>query len=165
HLIAPEDLSVEQGALAVYEEGRNVVLWGVRVEDLGRDDPPVVRAYNDVSLTWEADHDRLSTFFVTMLYWQAVNGGLPFAGVVVRVDETEIPEVHSHWPKVDLLGSLWNHLMVFHRAGQVVCITGHAPALSLHAAGRTREDLDAITERLKLDWDEAADDEAATSEV
>jgi len=166
HLIPPEDLSVEQGVLVVYEENLNVVLWGVRVEDLGADDPPVVRAYNDVSLAWEADHETLSGFLVTMLYWQAVNGGLPFSGVVVHVDPTEIPEVHSHWPKVDLLGSLWHHLIVFHRAGQLVCISGHSPALTLHAAGRTRSDLDAITERLKLDWDDAAvDDEVVTPEV
>jgi hypothetical protein len=166
HLIHPEDLSVEQGALVVYEENHNLVLWGVRVDDLGRDDPPVVRAYNDVALTWEDDHETLSGFFLTMLYWQAVNGGLPFSGVVADVDRSEIPEVHRHWPKVDLLGSLWHHLMVFHRGGQVVCISGHDPALVLHAAGKTRDDLDAITRRLKLDWDEAAvDDEAAAPEV
>src|SRR4051794_404513 len=47
-LTPPEDLSVEQGVLVLSEENRTVVLWGVRVEDLGRDDPPVVRAYNDV---------------------------------------------------------------------------------------------------------------------
>jgi hypothetical protein len=52
HLIAPEELSVEQGALVVYEENQNLVLWGVRVSDLGRDDPPVVRAYNDLSLAY-----------------------------------------------------------------------------------------------------------------
>ncbi len=156
HLIHPEDLAVEQGVLVIYEENQNVVLWGIKIEALGHDDPPIVRAYNDVTLSWEADHDRLSTFLATMLYWQAVNGGLPFAGVVVHIDETELPEIQSHWPRVDLLGTLWNHLIVFHRGGQVICINGHSPALSLHAAGRTKGDLDTITRRLKLDWDEPA---------
>ena len=162
HLIPPEDLSVEQGALVVYEENQNVVLWGVRVEDLGRDDPPVVRAYNDVTLSWEDDHDRLSAFFVTMLYWQAVNGGLPFAGVVADVDETEIPEVHRHWPKVDLLGSLWDHLIVFHRAGQLVCITGRAPrSRSTPPAGPATTSTRSPTAQARLGRGRG-DDEAAT---
>ncbi len=165
HLIQPEDLAIEHDVLVFYEEGQNLVLWGIRVADLHRDDPPVVRAYNDVAMTWENDHETLSGFFTTMLYWQAVNGGLPFSGVVVDVDRTEIPAVHQHWPKVELLGSFWHHLIVFHRDGQLVCLTGHDPALTLHAAGRTREDLDAIIRRLKLDWDEASDEDAALPEL
>jgi hypothetical protein len=101
---------------------------------------------------FQPDHASLSSFLLTMLYWQAVNGGMPYRGSA-KVDPTEIPELYSHWPRVELLGSLWDHLMVFHRHGQLICLSGRAPDLTLRAAGRTRTDFEAITRRLQMAWE------------
>lgn len=158
--VPPGFLAVADHALVVTDHDPNFPLSGLLVGELGHDDPSVVHAEGpERPLAWAPDHERLSTWFVSMLYWVAVHGGLPFRGVAA-VDETELPEVHAHWPRVDLLGSLWEHRIVFHRAGQVVCVDGRAPDLTLHAAGRTRADFDAISRRLRLDWDTRPDDEA-----
>jgi hypothetical protein len=151
-LVAPGALSVHGGVLAYYEENQGVVVWGVRLEDAVQDDPPVVVSANESEASWEPDHEHLSGFLTTMLYWQAVNGGLPYVGVAA-IDETEISAVRSYWPHVDLMGVFWEHMLVFHRLGQVVCVTGRAPELQLHAGGRTRDDFLAIQERLGLYWD------------
>lgn len=152
HLVAPEDLEVHEGVLVVMEENENVSLWGVPVAEVGQDDPPVVRAENTPHLEWEDDSDRLSQFLLTMLYLQAVHGGMPYIGAVA-IDETMIPEVHRHWHCVERAGAKWHEVLVFHKEGQVLCILGRAPELELYAGGRTAEDFRAITDRLKVVWE------------
>lgn len=155
HPVAPENLCVADHALLISAWDLGFPYYGILEGEMGHEDPSVVVSDGDPRpFDWASDHERLSTWFVSMLYWVAVNGGLPYSGVA-PVDETEIPAVHEHWPKVDLLGSFWEHRIVFHRAGQVVCIDGRPPDLTLHAAGRTAEDFAAITRRLRLPWETA----------
>jgi hypothetical protein len=116
------------------------------------DDPAVVREEGHTPPHFHPDHDALSSFLVSMLYWQAVNGGMRCRGAS-QTDETVIPALHSHWPRVELLGSTWDHLMVFHREGQLVCLSGRAPDLTLRAAGRTPNDFEAVTRKLQIEWD------------
>jgi hypothetical protein len=158
-LLPPGNLLVGPDALYFYEEAEGVVHWGIPFADWGvadfnydGDDPAVVREEGHTPPHFHPDHDRLSSFLVTMLYWQAVNGGMPARGVS-RIDETEIPDLHRHWPRVELLGSAWDHLMVFHRQGQLVCVSGRAPDLTLRAAGRTPADFQVITRKLQIEWD------------
>lgn len=159
--IPPGFLTVADHALVITDGDIDFPVNGILQGELGHDDPSVVRAEGEgLALDWTEDHERFSTWLASMLYWVAVRGGLPFRGAA-PVDETEIPAVHARWPKVDLLGSLWEHRIVFHRAGQVICIEGRAPDLTLHAAGRTREDFEEITRVLQLDWTSPADEDAA----
>jgi hypothetical protein len=151
-LAAPGALNVFGDVLVFYEESQNVIVWGIRLADIGQEDPPVLRSENQDELVWGPDHEHLSGFFVTMLYWQAANGGLPYVGATM-IDETEIPAIRSHWKHVELRGMFWDQVFVFHRPGQVLCLAGAVPALELHAGARTREDFLEIQERLKVDWD------------
>jgi hypothetical protein len=152
--IPPDFLEIVGHALIFTHGDDDFPTCGVLHRELGQDDPSVARSEVDLpSFDWNADHDRLSTWFVSMLYYDAVRCGLPFHGSA-PIDETELPAIAAHWPRVDLLGSLWDQRIVFHKAGQVVCVEGHAPDLLLLAGGRTREDLDTIARHLELEWEQ-----------
>jgi hypothetical protein len=156
--IAPKFLAVVDQALVFAAGNEDFPPCAILQTDLGHDDPPVVLADGVVRpFDWASDQERLSSWFVSMLYWVAIQGGLPYSGSA-PVDETEIPAVHAHWPRVDLLGSLWDRRIVFHRAGQVVVVDGHSPDLVLRAAGRTCHDFEAISRRLGLEWQTPEDD-------
>lgn len=151
-LALPGSLRISGDALVFYADSDGATLWGIRLDELEKDDPPVVRSTDDETVSWHADHPHLSGFLVAMLYWQAVHGGMPYTGTA-QIDETEIPALRNHWPRVELMGWFAEHTMVFHKAGQALCVVGHAPDLALRAGGRTRKDFLAIQERLNLDWD------------
>jgi hypothetical protein len=156
--VAPKFLALVDDALVFAAGTEDFPPFAILRDDLGHDDPPVVLAEGVVRpFDWSSDHERLSSWFVSMLYWIAVQGGLPYSGTA-PVDETEIPTVHAHWPRVDLLGTLWDHRIVFHRAGQVVVVDGRSPDLVLRAAGRTCHDFDAISRRLGLEWQNPEDE-------
>jgi ankyrin repeat protein len=72
YLFNPEELSVEGDALIFYAENQGVVLWGIHVNDTGRNNPPVVVAVNDDVFEWEPDFEQLSDFLLWMLYHQAI---------------------------------------------------------------------------------------------
>ncbi len=151
--IAPEFLERADHALIFTRGDEDFPTGGLLKNELDRDDPSVWCSTCETSpFDWTADHERLSSWFVSMLYCVAVRGGLPFRGSA-SIDETELPLIASHWPRVDLLGCLWDHRIVSHKAGQVICVEGHAPDLTLHAAGRTQADLDAIARRLQVEWE------------
>jgi hypothetical protein len=80
-LRAPEELVVAGKALVFYEENQLVCLWGILLDALELDDPPVVRAQNDNAFNWVPDHPRVSDFFASMAYWNAVNGAAAYVGV------------------------------------------------------------------------------------
>jgi hypothetical protein len=124
-------------------------------DDLAKDDPPVVRLEGQAD-RWQTDlqpdFERASDWVVAMLYLEAVHSGMPFTGVA-SIDETELPEVHRHWPRAERLGTLADELLVFHRPGEAVVVSGRPPDLTLRAGGRDRDDARAITRRLKVVWD------------
>ena len=41
-MLPPGEVSVEGGVLVFYVENQSVVRWGIRLSELGVDDPPVV---------------------------------------------------------------------------------------------------------------------------
>jgi hypothetical protein len=69
-LVPPDKLTVDHGMLVFREENQWVALWGVRLEDLDQDDPPVVMWVSLADPTADAISpwlDRLSVACVEMV--------------------------------------------------------------------------------------------------
>jgi hypothetical protein len=118
-------------------------------------DPPVLQGVKRKgTLEWFPEHPRCSDFLISMVYWQAVNGGLPYFCFAPTPPETE-RTVKSR------LQLVWQDhgFQIFSSDGGVVCLIDHGkpsrlePPKEVQAAGRTEEDLRAVGQLLGLTWD------------
>lgn len=160
-LLSPESLEVDQDALVFYEENQGVVLWGIKVDDLSQADPQVFMAEYASTLEWEPEHDHLSEFLISMLFWQAVNGGMPYHGIGVASSEA-IAEA-TGWETVNWSGEKHKNPVRL-RDGQVLFIVGNDPGPEVYGGGRTREDFLAVEKAFDISWDYSTLDEEDESE-
>ncbi|MCA9187475.1 MAG: SMI1/KNR4 family protein [Pirellulaceae bacterium] len=63
-LLPPNELSLQDDALIFYVENQGVVRWGIPVESLSSEDPPVVVESVDNAAEWHVENDSLSAFAV-----------------------------------------------------------------------------------------------------
>jgi hypothetical protein len=83
HLVAPVDLTVEVDHLMFYRESQSVCVWGIPLDAVLMDDPPVDVSYREAQKrTWVRAFDRVSQMVVVQGAWQAVHGGLPVSALV-----------------------------------------------------------------------------------
>lgn len=104
---APEGLRVRDGLLVLAEEVAGVYALGLRVEDLGVDDPPVVR-WDDAGLPLRRVSDELSTFWLQLclfLRTTALDAPADPAGTRTAVERSYTPLPLAPWPS-DLTGQL-----------------------------------------------------------
>src|SRR5262249_44022996 len=95
-------------------------------------------------------HERLSDFFTTMAYWQAVNGAVPNFALGLA-DRRLVATVERHWPEVGPVPR-WG-LRLFSRGGQAVCVlAGAEGSCQINVAGPTPQDLRAIQQVLAVGW-------------
>jgi hypothetical protein len=138
-LLSPHELRESAETLAFFEESQQVVFWGIKLTDMGEADPAVWQAnnHNKKRLLWYPDHDRLSDFFVTMLYRQFLdysenNGAMPISKKILSA-------IRDGWPRVTLRGKNLGDIEVFARDGQALCVFHQGQKLELMAAGRTEQ--------------------------
>jgi hypothetical protein len=146
--LRPAQLAVSAGALIFYEDHQQVVFWGIKREQTGKDDPPVWQANNARRLAWYADHDRLSAFLVTMLYRQFLEGG-EHSGMAT-INARVLAAIRHGWPRVSLEGKNLGDLELYAREGQVLAVFREGQQLELLAAGRTEADFLAVGEALGI---------------
>jgi hypothetical protein len=147
-LLAPTRLQSRDGAVVFYDENQGVVRWGVLEIDWNQDDPPVYYAANESKLEWKFDHARLSDFFVTMAYWQAVNGALE--NIALGTGESgHLAEVERLLPEIKIGENRWD-CRIFSRERQV-CF--HYDGGPTQVAGRTIEDRDSLMDLIPIEWD------------
>lgn len=149
-LLEPDELAVDTGALVSYTENQSVTVWGVELVALKENNPPVVHLDDEYEPIWRPDHDTLYGFLLTMLYWNATNGGLGYLNAVSDVDETTLSSLRRNWPQIELGRHHWP-LQVYSRKGQVLCLSTDVEAPVLHIAGRTLLDYQEITKLLGHD--------------
>lgn len=103
-LIPPDQLSIEDGFLILYEENQGVCYWGVKIDDLNQDSPPVYVG-NSVAdgkkLVWLVSHQNLEALFLDMAFYNGTMGGLHYhanmldkkvsATVLERLAQTHTP--------------------------------------------------------------------------
>jgi hypothetical protein len=149
-LLGPADLRVSAKALLFFEESQQVVYWGIKMTDTAEADPPVWQATNHTKkrLAWYPDHDRLSDFFLTLLFRQFLeysehNGAMPISKKVLSA-------IRRGWPRVTLRGKNLGDIEVFGRDGQALCVFKKGQDLELLAAGRTEQEFLEIGQTLDI---------------
>src|ERR1043165_5150414 len=73
----PDNLTRMDGKLVFCEENQVVLYWAVEEDQGWRTDPPVFQGINNDTVEWYVQESRASDFLVSMIYWQALDGGLP----------------------------------------------------------------------------------------
>jgi hypothetical protein len=99
-LLGP-DLEIEDGYLLIYQEEQAVCSWGIHVRDLAVADPPVHVSYQGAS-TWHRDHDQLSEFLLTSLFWQRVHCE-PWR--MLQIEPDRLAEATAGWELVPFPGA------------------------------------------------------------
>jgi len=150
-LLPPQQWWIDKQRLIFMEENQAVLWWGVSVRNPASVDPPISQGLNDDPVTWVPEHRKCSVFLAVMLHWHAVNDGLPFCGQADAPDETDYRFEQHGWTCYVQV----NSLTAYSRPGQVICLMppGNLPFMqkwTVHAAGKTKGDLQAIAEELKL---------------
>lgn len=149
HLLSPSDLHEEGGKLIFYEENQAVVVWGFEVALAGERDVPVLQGNGTDELDWYPECDRLSDFLMTLVYWQAVNGGMSHTAAAEVPAET-LAVIQQHWRAIPLGGVETSEMRVFASPGQALCLLGGGDSQPLLAGARTVEDASQIDEKLGL---------------
>jgi hypothetical protein len=150
-LLAVDKISVKDDILVFLEENQAVVIWGIRVNDLSLDDPAVFVAENNPKRIWKSTGDKLFIFLGSMLYWQAVNGGLSYIGVASRIGRNIKPQL-KQWTKIKI-GSYFHDMEMFALSGKVVCVVEENDSFDLYAGGRSRDDFVAVDQLIGIKWD------------
>jgi len=72
-------------------------------------------------LNWEIDHEHLSDFWITFIYWQTVNGAVGIVGINDDVPDAVLTKVERHWPEICLAPNTWG-VRFFGNIVQFICV-------------------------------------------
>lgn len=87
-LVPPEAIDLAGDHLVFYEENQAVVVWAIARARLSEADPPVDQGQcSDDGWTFYPEFGSVSEFACSQGAWQAVQGGLPFVGVLQQPAE------------------------------------------------------------------------------
>ena len=157
-LLPPAEIFVHDqcgGVLVFRSENQGCAFWGVRLNDLDQDDPPVfVQARHG----WVPFLDRVSLACVELVLNEALFGGggrlynaceLPadlLEAVPERFQRVALPD-YPMWTGPEDFPVRW-----FSAPGQLLRLDGLDAHSWLHVRGRTRADLEAICETVPGRW-------------
>ena len=108
HLLQPEEFRINDDHLVFMIENQNVVEWGIHIDDLAIDDPPIYVTSVDEPNIWLKENDSVSEFALQMfaycLKW--LEKGRWWANAYVTPDVLDCISVHYprlpfaewHWP-------------------------------------------------------------------
>lgn len=153
-LVHPRSLDVdEHGVLVFRVENQNCAQWGVRLEEMGSPDPPVVWKDAQTDAEWCSYQDRLSVDLLEMVLNEAML--LPGAHVLHTELTAGVPPELDRLPRL----AIPEHVFWAHPEGPPVRWYGMPDCLIrndgdgwLWAFGRTADDLDRAARTIPGDW-------------
>jgi hypothetical protein len=148
----PADLHVTGGMVVFLAENQWVVSWGLkRAEIKGSEDPPVYQGRPEGKrlVGWVREEEHCSDFLAGMVYWQALNGGLP-----QRIERDPLPPARVD-PVRGRLPLVWQDrdTQVFSQRGWVLGLTKNRYGdVNVELAYRDARDRQALAELAQVDW-------------
>lgn len=107
-LLAPKDFSLQDDTFVFYLENQGVVRWGIPVESLGQEDPPVVVESGEKAGEWFLENDTLSAFAVQRAMFEikfssssrcwANGAGNPHALGIIKECYPQLGSRSWNWP-------------------------------------------------------------------
>jgi len=143
----PARLVRMEDKLVFCEENQAVVYWGIAVRDEVKANPPVYQGINCEPMEWHIEADQCSDFLTGMIYWQAVNGGLPL--VRFAQGPATLRERVRKWPLV------WQDAdsKLFNCRTSVLCLTRRdKQTFDVQVASTSDDELDKLGEQLGIRW-------------
>lgn len=151
--------------LVFYEENQNVAFWGIKKEDLSKENPPVYGNYDTIEKSdWEIETQTTENFFLLMAVFSGTLGGLQFNGnhfgeigseIVKLVEEnyTLVPEISKENQKVYTDGFYVVISLSFDKENNCT---------AAFIGSSNQERFDAILDNIDIDWSYLSyDDEEA----
>ncbi|MCM0667462.1 SMI1/KNR4 family protein [Flavobacterium tyrosinilyticum] len=151
--------------LVFYEENQNVAFWGIKKEDLSKENPPVYGNYDTIEKSdWEIETQTTENFFLLMAVFSGTLGGLQFNGnhfgginseIVKLVEENYalVPEISRENQKVYTDGFYVVISLSFDQENNCT---------AAFIGSSDQERFDAILENIDIDWSYLSyDDEEA----
>ena len=134
-LLSPKKLFCEDGVLHFYIENQAVTCWGLRLEDLSHDDPPVV--VQDKHETWVVQSPTLSEFTLHLFAYE-VQFGKQLAYIHGLAHPPCVERIVRTLPKLGLPEFVWGGIRLFGYRDLIVSIdsTQH-----ISASGQTEQAL------------------------
>lgn len=141
--------------LVFYEENQNVAFWGIKKEDLSKENPPVYGNYDTIEKSdWEIETQTTENFFLLMAVFSGTLGGLQFNGNHFGEIDSEI---------VKLVEENYTLVPEISRENQKVYTDGFYVVISLSfdqennctaafIGSSNQERFDAILENIDIDW-------------
>jgi hypothetical protein len=149
---APADIRVTRDMVVFLHENQWVVSWGLkRAEIKESEDPPVYQGRPQGKRLggWVKEEDHCSDFLAGMVYWQALNGGLPIRGERGPLLPAQVDPVRGRLPLV------WQDrdTQVFSQRSWVVGLTmNRFGEVNVELAYRDAQDRRALAELAQVDW-------------
>ena len=86
--------------LIIYAENQGVCFWGVSLDDLNKDDPPIYVTFdNVVKAKWECETNKLSDFMIAMAHIHAAFA-LPFCSEdMFFITKSDLDVIRNHFIK------------------------------------------------------------------
>jgi hypothetical protein len=144
-----QELRVENDWLPFCYEAQGIVKWGIRTNELEAENPGVWLCIDEAKEEWIEDHESLSDFFITLAYWQALNGGWTVSAVTAESAQRDFTRLAKQLPKVQLPKSRWG-LKLIGDDSRLACLVDKN---DLRAAARTRDDFISLSAFLMTEWD------------
>lgn len=162
-LLAPQELSIEDGVLIFYIENQCVVRWGIRLSELDLADPPVVIESDEAPRGWLTENTSISEFALQMLVFSVkwskrnrcwANGGADEAAVrQVEASYARLAFPDWHWPTYPT--------RLYGLRNLVIQIDGEGDNAWLWACSRDEKEfrgLEAILGETGFRWDSSSDE-------
>jgi hypothetical protein len=104
YLVPIDQLTIKDDVLVFCIENQAVIDWGIRLEDIAQEDPPVVVDWageeHDERGQWSVYSPSVSTFFLSMVV-QAILLSAQFQGQLEATAEL-IAAIGHHYPRIEL---------------------------------------------------------------
>ena len=152
------ELTVENRVLVFLDENQGSAFWGVPVEALAEEDPPVLLGSDDFS-RWE-EFDHLNQFLHARLFWVRME----LAPQVLKYNAPSklLAAIEQRWPPISVppgrsdVGRSEETAARWYGGDDVLALVlGKAPSMTIQIASFDDEPLRKLGKELCLQWDEA----------
>lgn len=155
----------EDNFFIFYEENQVVVFWGIKRNDLMKDDPPVYCNYgNAEESNWEIETQTTENFFLLMAVYNGTFGGLKFNGNFFGNVSSEIIKlIAENWQLIPEIS--WEKQKVYtNDYYEVITLSfdDNSNCTAVFIGSSNQERFDKIIEGIDIDWSYLSyDDEEA----
>ena len=155
------------GYFIFYEENQAAVYWGIQLEDLHKDNPPVYSNYGTKrSPDWQLETKTTSNFLLLMAIYNGVFGGLQFyENCFDIISPSIIHSIEQQWNKIEEIS--WDKQSVFttNNFDVVMCLSynNNNQCEALFIGTSYQENFEELLNKIPVNWSYRSDEHITSS--